>query len=117
MAMYIDVDKLYELMENRKVKGDCKFCNKYESCIKNGINRKGSHLYCWEQIELPTADVREVKRGYWIAKASTHTSKRGRLIHYDRYKCSECGVWNGRHKQDFCPHCGADMRGDTDEKL
>ena len=62
MARYIDAVKLDELMENRKVKGDCKFCNKYERCLKNGINRKGSHLYCWEKIELPTADVVEVVR-------------------------------------------------------
>ena len=58
---------------------------------------------------IPLADVVEVKHGEWIAKASTHISKRGRLIYYDRYKCSVCGVWNGRHKQSFCPHCGAKM--------
>lgn len=59
----------------------------------------------------PTADVVEVKYGEWIAKASTHISKRGRLINYDRYKCSVCGVWNGRHKPNYCPHCGAKMDG------
>lgn len=57
MARYIDADKLHELVENRQGRGDCKFCNKYERCVKNGINRKGSHLYCWEEIKLPTADV------------------------------------------------------------
>ena len=62
MARYIDADKVHELVENRQGKGDCKFCNKYERCVKNGINRKGSHLYCWEEIKLPTADVVEVVR-------------------------------------------------------
>ena len=61
--------------------------------------------------EVPTADVVEMKHGEWIAKASTHISKRGRLINYDRYKCSVCGAWNGRHKPDYCPHCGAKMDG------
>lgn len=84
-------------------------CFKSQEWIDEIYNRKDNEI-----ADQPTADVKEVKRGKWIAKASTHTSKRGRLIHYDRYKCSECGVWNGRHKQDFCPHCGADMRGDTD---
>ena len=62
MAEYIKRETLDELMENRNVRGDCKFCAKYERCIKNGINRKGSHLYCWEKIKLPTADVVEVVR-------------------------------------------------------
>ena len=73
MARYVDADKIDELIENRKVKGDCKFCNKYERCIKNGINRKGSHLYCWEKIELPTADVVEVARCEKCKYRKTHT--------------------------------------------
>ena len=44
----------------------------------------------------------------------------GRWIHYDEgdfdydYKCSNCGyaVWDD---SDFCPGCGADMRGEQNE--
>ncbi len=45
---------------------------------------------------------------------------RGKWIHYDEgdfdydYKCSNCGyaVWDD---SDFCPGCGADMRGEDNE--
>ena len=50
--------------------------------------------------------------------------KKGKwTIHYDtwgdaittisRYKCSECGKFD-YDIDDFCPNCGADMRGDED---
>lgn len=59
----------------------------------------------------PTADVVEVKRGYWIDKPS------GRYLHIASW-CSVCGNKSGiggiesnRHKP-YCPNCGADMRGD-----
>ena len=59
--------------------------------------------------ELPSADVRPVRRGRWI-------------VHYDdiwptesTQECSEC------HEEvpllidcKFCPNCGADMRGDAE---
>ena len=62
MAEYIERKALDKLIESRRVRGDCKFCAKYEMCIANGINRKGSHLYCWEQLKLLTADVVPVVR-------------------------------------------------------
>lgn len=111
MARYIDADKLDELIENRKTKGDCKFCNKYERCIKNGINRKGSHLYCWEKLELPTADVEEVKRGYWKMEYHETRSTRGRLIRNKTFTCSNCNRRNGRITTKYCPNCGAKMDG------
>ena len=51
------------------------------------------------------------------APTITPERKRGRWIHYDEgdfdydYKCSNCGyaVWDD---SDFCPGCGADMRGE-----
>lgn len=49
--------------------------------------------------------------------ASTIEPRKGKWIHYDEgdfdydYKCSNCGytVWDD---SDFCPGCGADMRGE-----
>ena len=122
MARYIDADKLYELVENRQGRGDCKFCNKYERCVKNGINRKGSHLYCWEEIELPTADVVEVKRGKWILNERDR-QRFGKVSEPEDYEhyCSCCneealcnygddsGSW--WYLSDYCPKCGAKMGG------
>ena len=62
MAEYIEREALDKLIESRTVRGDCKFCAKYEMCIANGINRKGSHLYCWEQLKLPIEDIVPVVR-------------------------------------------------------
>ena len=52
-------------------------------------------------VELPSAEP-ERKRGEWIV----HDYALGR----ERYECSEC---KGRCDlgYDFCPNCGADMRG------
>ena len=59
---------------------------------------------------VPTADVRPVVRGRWIPFTSEAAG--------DIWYCSSCGVGFAHH-MDFCPHCGADMRGgdaDGDEK-
>lgn len=55
---------------------------------------------------FPAADVREVKRGKWI-----RTSYRKGF----GYKCSVCGkIYNKRkNRLNFCPNCGADMRGES----
>lgn len=38
-------------------------------------------------------------------------------VTYDYWLCDICGyrVTNGQPMYNFCPHCGADMRGDADE--
>ena len=52
----------------------------------------------------PAADVREVRRGYWIRFSG------------DEFCCSNCGkvkhyyTLEGVDPDDFCPTCGADMR-------
>lgn len=52
----------------------------------------------------PAADVRPVVRGRWI-----------RLSGCDM--CDQCGYSTGKHEQwrNFCPNCGADMRGGSDK--
>ena len=59
---------------------------------------------------MDAADVAQVRHGRWI----WHSEERG-------YLCSECGSGcllnyeSDWHKSDWCPHCGADMRGINDE--
>ena len=55
--------------------------------------------------ELPTADVRENVRGEWILKEDR------RIVDGYDWKCNQCGSWQ-RYTSNFCPNCGADMRGD-----
>ena len=61
---------------------------------------------------LPSADVRENVRGKWIEP------QREGCVSWDKRayaQCSICGYkqYFGREK-NFCPNCGADMRGDTE---
>jgi hypothetical protein len=57
---------------------------------------------------------RKQSKGEWVANRHISVSKRNRTIHYETYKCSVCGTWNGRHKTNFCPKCGAKMKGDAE---
>ena len=61
--------------------------------------------------EQPTADVVEVRHGYWVDKPT------GRYMHMGSW-CSVCGEKSGiggiesnRHKP-YCPNCGAKMDGE-----
>ena len=52
---------------------------------------------------LPPA---EPKRGKWIHNGSQFKN---------RWICSECGYMYYLQKPNFCPNCGADMRGERNE--
>ena len=55
-----------------------------------------------EKIEgIPSAES-ERKKGHWIDTDN----------YYQRWKCSECGYHTRDAEPNYCPHCGADMRGD-----
>ena len=55
---------------------------------------------------LSTADVRENVKGEWIREPNCY------------YRCSVCGEHYPSFRDDmdynFCPNCGADMRGEKD---
>lgn len=116
MARYIDADKLIEHIKDLPT-----WWEDEGGVYGHSMKYPEGLFHCEDVINsienAPTADVVEVKHGHWVAKENVRISKRGRLIHYDRYKCSECGVWNGRHKPKHCPDCGAKMDGKNDNDL
>ena len=88
----------------------CNDCVHYEACKKIfQISFKDFTDYTFVktcELYKPTADVVEVKRGEWV---SHHPD--GSAI------CSVCGrkqkdVWDFDNWQNYCGHCGADMRGE-----
>lgn len=61
---------------------------------------------------LPICDsYAENRRGEWIEHKWAE-EENGLLI--SNFECSACHEWE-RKTSDFCPNCGADMRGESDE--
>lgn len=63
-------------------------------------------------------DVYQLKQGEWIDKGwhgdwQFETDGRGNCWH--EYECSECGFSNKGSKSNFCPNCGAKMKGAGNE--
>lgn len=94
MAKYYNADTLLEFVKNNTPHIDG---NTTMQCVE------------WSIKEAPTVDVKEVKRGHWI------------WLEGNLYECSECPEKTEVDEKmneplyKFCPYCGADMRGDTDD--
>ena len=58
--------------------------------------------------EMPSAEP-ERKKGEWIYDTERVA---GDGWTYRQYHCSECGFQELGGLQNFCPNCGADMRGE-----
>ena len=75
------------------------------------------YYYCtkeWLDFQ-PTLNVKPIVHGKWI------NAKVGKLFPSKDFKCSVCGnildfdgVNCGRGDANYCPNCGADMRGDKE---
>lgn len=77
-----------------------------ERCHNDVWTVKVPMAYKSEVNSLPAADVRPVVRGEWKPNVPPRDL---------RPRCSACGELQPR-KTNFCPDCGADMRGEQDEK-
>lgn len=106
MAEYYNADTLLEFVKNNTPHMDG---NTTMQCVE------------WSIKEAPTADVKEVKRGRW-----KHSESPLGWQDVDVAICSVCDEewvldeWDIKEFSlfhNFCPMCGADMRGDTDESL
>jgi predicted amidophosphoribosyltransferase len=60
---------------------------------------------------LYNAGYRKQSEGAWVATPNITISERGRRINSTLYVCSVCDKSNGRRMQNFCPNCGAKMKG------
>ncbi len=67
-----------------------------------------------EMLEQPTI---ELKKGKWMPHNEKSREYIGAVLvnaEYDYWFCDTCGyrVENGQPMYNFCPNCGADMRGE-----
>ena len=83
-----------------------------------------SDLWHYEQALTEIKDMLESvqperKKGYWkhINEEEERAKHNGQLLGWMPWYCSECGVGVGKHQTTFCPNCGADMRGELDERI
>jgi rubrerythrin len=99
MARYIDAEELTEEIESLSVMlgGE----NVFKTAKKSVLRIID---------EQPTADVEEVKHGEWIEIIKD--IGRGRTL--IKYQCNKCDVYTAK-ELNYCPNCGADMRGVKDE--
>ena len=89
---YIDRDKAIAYVEEQY------------RLFKNDENKQAIVEGCVESLKfVPTANVKEVKHGYWIEYSGDP----------DIITCSECDWGEGRANKDYklCPMCGAKMDG------
>ena len=81
----------------------------YEDTFDDGL------LFVIEKIDTaPTVDAVPVVQGYWrVANACKTGGTTRQQRHPDKwivYKCSNCGMTNGRRCRDnYCRNCGATM--------
>lgn len=63
----------------------------------------------------PAADVVKVRHGKWI-HSEIEDDDWGRIFH--KWTCSVCGysVAHNPTGENYCPHCGAKMGADTQER-
>lgn len=68
----------------------------------------GKHLSYYGELlgcikDAPTIEVVPVVHGEWESELG---------LFFPVYRCSECNCATALGKTNFCPNCGADMRGE-----
>ena len=82
----------------------CRICNERGACDYTG--QENCHKVF---SQIPAANVRENVRGVWITYNALVNGMY--LDENERHSCSVC-KHNFRNQYNFCPNCGADMRGE-----
>ena len=116
---YIELEKAKEAIMNYIGEHTV---SKFPSAELCKASRMGAEGAMNELDYVPTADVVEVKQGYWkrnernISKMKEFHDKGIALSMGEKsifYTCSCCNSW-GSLSQKYCSECGAEMRGIKD---
>lgn len=103
MAEYIEREALLKSLTPDEENETCTLADVFLGLIRKIVE------------EQPAADVVEVRHGMWVEGAEHFTNGL-----YEA-ECSECGNyirWNEGNSGEwyYCPNCGADMRGDKNDR-
>ena len=104
MSRYIDADELMRDVE--KAENSMEYHGQeFSYSFLSSSQEISTEWYFVEGLieNAPTADVRENVRGEWIPTE-------GHMVPI--YRCNKCN--NLSLGGNFCPNCGADMRGEPD---
>ena len=112
MAEYIERVPFEELIEHLKKKEPCKNCYHRVACdawVRNATTLYDDYIYSVENCPYhkTTADVVEVKHGYWKEPMDELKIFKGRYL-----ICSQCNVMlpiTELAAYYYCPNCGAKM--------
>ena len=99
------------------------FMEQYKIVDTKKVYTNGSELisiFRMKQWFEHLAAMREPKKGQWIPHNEKTREYIGTVLVNVEYKywfCNSCGyrIENGQPMYNFCPNCGADMRGDNNE--
>ena len=109
MAKYIDREALVEWLKRIPLKdlsdgrGLCRVI--FEDDFKRAIKKIPKGII---------VDVAPVRHGRWV-QVIVHVETDDGFVDRVEECCSACHKPNGRRCTYFCPNCGADMRGSSDE--
>lgn len=122
MSRYIDVDKHLQKLGERRDTAIIWELNCNDEATKD---RAQEAILIFnecisELINAPTADVRENVKGMWV-KVVDRTEmydKEGVKTWGMLFQCNQCGfvlnaIEGHTGQYNFCPNCGADMRGEA----
>ena len=86
-----------------KIPGKIETYSQYNEAWQDALDRAEGAVF-----NLPSSQP-ERKKGKWINRSLNIL-----YPEWERYTCSVCGEHSNRY--DYCPNCGADMRGERDEE-
>ena len=77
-------------------------------CIDQGMGASRAYMFMHMIYDAPTIDAVEVVHGAWIERY-------GGISKELFYQCSKCYGEVDTDEFDYCPYCGARMKGADDE--
>ena len=100
----IDADALMKIVQHEEIQAQV-HGREFSTCFMSPGGTMSTEWWYVENLIEDAPTIEERKKGKWIELDFTEAWE---------YKCDQCGRLSD-FKDNFCPYCGADMRGDNHE--